>query len=218
MKTKILKLLMLPLLLIFINIGFLLSARELFTQPQILIPILSFNLIICADITIRPISREKDEYNRVVVYLSFLAMPIIVFLPYLENKVLTQQLLPHPLSTWILVIGTGLLLIGGILMLVSRFQLGEVGGTKIIIEEGHQLITTGIYSYIRHPIYLGFLLLFFGYSLALGSIITTGVITIALFLIFRSRMGIEEKLLLSSFGEEYSIYLKRTERLIPFLY
>ncbi len=218
MKTIILKLIGVPILFVFVNFGFLLFAREVFSQTQTLIPILLFNVIISADIVIRPTSRKKDEYNRIVLIISFLAMPVGVTLPYFENKVLMEIILSLPTSIWIPIIGTGFLMVGGILLLVSRLQIGKYGGPRIVIEETHQLITTGMYRYIRHPMYLGFLLLFSGYSFALGSIIATGGISLILFFVFKSRMDMEENLLLASFREEYLAYLKRTNRLIPFLY
>ena len=207
-----------PILLVFVNLGFLLFAREVFSQAQTLIPILLFNVVISTDIVIRPVSRKKDEYNRTVIIISFLMIPVGVTLPYFENKVIMEQILSLPTSNWILAIGTGFLIVGGILLLGARLQIGKFGGSRIAIEEKHQLITTGMYRYIRHPIYLGFLLLFFGYSFALGSIIATGGISLAFFLLFKSRMKMEENLLLASFGEEYLAYLKRTKRLFPFLY
>jgi protein-S-isoprenylcysteine O-methyltransferase Ste14 len=218
MKSIFFKLAGLPILLVFVNLGFLLWSKDVFSQIQTLLPIVLLNAFICADIVIRPISRRKDEYNRIVVLISFLLLPIGLIFPYFEYKILMKQILPPPISIMVMVFGIGFLLVGGILLLVSRLQIGKYGGPKISIEENHRLITTGMYQHIRHPIYLGFLLLFFGYSSALGSIVTTIGITLILFLIFKSRMEMEEDFLLVSFGEEYLTYLKRTKRLLPFLY
>ncbi len=69
--------------------------------------------------------------------------------------------------------------------------------------------------YGRNPQYLGFLLLFAGYSFSLGSLIVKIVTVLGLFMIFRSSLLLEEKLLLETFGEEYEHYLRRTKRLLP---
>ena len=115
-------------------------------------------------------------------------------------------------------IGIDIMTFGGLIALLSRIQIGKYGGPKITIEKSHQLITSGMYKHIRNPMYLGFLFLFLGYNLAFGSIISTCIVPASLFLIFRSRIILEEKLLIQSFEEEYVSYMKRTKRLIPFIY
>ncbi|MHA1967226.1 MAG: methyltransferase family protein [Candidatus Hodarchaeales archaeon] len=79
-------------------------------------------------------------------------------------------------------------------------------------------MTNGIYKHIRQPMYLGFLSLFFGYSISFGSVIMTILIVSALFLIFYNRMNIEENLLKSKFGNEYILYMNRTKRILFFDY
>jgi protein-S-isoprenylcysteine O-methyltransferase Ste14 len=200
------------------DLGFILFAREVFTQIPTLVPILLLNAFISVDIVIRPVSAKKDEYNRYIIAISFLSMPFVFILPYYEYKVITTQILSPLIINLISTVGTVLLALGGILLLLSRIQLGEYGGPRIVIEDKHKLITTGLYQFIRHPMYLGFLLLFFGYSLAFGSFVMTIMIFITFFLIFKTRMDIEERLLISEFGEEYLGYRERTKRLFPFLY
>ena len=218
MKYIIAKVIGVPLLVIFMDLGFILFAREVFTHLPTLVPILLLNVISSIDIVIRPVSAKKDEYNRSIMVIAFLSMPILLMLPYFEYKVITDQILSPSISNWTTMIGTALLMLGGILLLLSRFQLGKYGGPRIVIEDNHQLITTGVYQLVRHPIYLGFLLLFFGYSFTFGSIVLTIVISVAFFLIFKNRIDLEEKLLALEFGEEYLTYMKRTKRLFPFLY
>ena len=104
--------------------------------------------------------------------------------------------------------GVTILLFGSVILLVSRIQIGQYGGAKIAVEEDHRLIMDGLYRHIRNPQYLGFLLIFAGYSFSLGSLI----------IIFRSRMLLEEKLLLETFGEEYAEYMRRTWKLLPRIY
>ena len=200
------------------NLGFILVAREVFSHFSMFVPILLLDVFISIDIVIRPVSAKKDEYRRSIIAVSFLSIPILFTLPYYEYKVLMVQILSPLIANWASIIGTVLLVLGGILLLLSRIQLGKYGGPKLVIEDKHQLITTGSYQYIRHPMYSGFLLLFFGYSLSFGSVIMTFTILVVFFLIFKNRMDIEEKLLISEFGEEYLVYMKRTKRLFPLLY
>lgn len=218
MKSVLLKSLGVPILVIFMNSGFILFDIEVFTNFSTLVPIALLNIIISVDIIIRPISPKKDEYNRSILLLSFLLFPMILVLPYYEYKVFIHDILVSSLYLWALLAGSTILLLGGIILLISRLQLGKYGGPRIVIETNHKLVTNGIYRFIRHPMYLGFLILFFGYSLSMGSIFMTVVISLAFFLIFKNRIDIEERLLLSEFGEEYADYMERTNRLFPFLY
>ena len=212
------KLMGVPVLFFFINLGFILFASEVFLALQTLFPILLLNAFISIDIVIRPISEKRDEYNRAILIISFLLMPLVFMLPYIEFILFTVQFLTPLMSFWSFIIGTVLLVLGGVLLILSRIQLGRYGGPRIVIEDKHQLITHGVYQFVRHPMYLGFLLLFFGYSLAFGSIVMSLVISISFFLIFKNRMDIEEKLLISEFGEEYLTYMEQTKKLFPFLY
>jgi protein-S-isoprenylcysteine O-methyltransferase Ste14 len=114
----------------------------------------------------------------------------------------------------------GILLLagGGVITLVGRHQLGSYGTGTITIEDQHQLITTGLYARIRHPIYLGGLVGSLGAGLAFRSALVTVLSLIIFFLVFRHRMEAEEKLLEKEFGQDYVLYKKRTNRLIPGLY
>jgi protein-S-isoprenylcysteine O-methyltransferase Ste14 len=218
MNTLILKVLGIPILVIFMNLGFILFAGEVYTNSATLLPIFLLNVIISIDIVIRPTSSKKDRYKRSILIISFLLLPIILLLPYFEYKVFTQQSLIPLLYLWINLLGILLLSIGGIILLICRIQLGRYGGPRIVIETHHKLIMNGVYRFIRHPMYLGFLFIFFGYSLALGSVFMTIMICSSFLLIFKNRMDMEERLLLSEFGEEYADYMKRTKRLFPCFY
>ncbi|MFX0095689.1 MAG: methyltransferase family protein, partial [Candidatus Hodarchaeota archaeon] len=211
MNTGLEKLIGVSLCLIFMNLGFILFAREVYSQIPTFIPILLFNLFISIDVGIRPRSMKKDESNRALAGGAFLSMPLVLLLPYLEYKVVTAHILSPLMVNWLSISGTVLLGVGGGCLLLSRIQIGKYGGPKIVIEETHQLVTRGMYRYIRHPIYLGFLGLFGGFSLAFGSFLMTFGICFILFLVFRGRIELEEKLLISTFGEEYLQYKKRTK-------
>ncbi len=122
------------------------------------------------------------------------------------------------MSRFISLIGILLLMTGGCLSLVSRIQLGRYGSSKIVLEDTHALVTGGIYGRVRHLLYLGFLLLFLGFSLSFCSLVFTSLLMGGLFVVFKKRRDMEEQLLKSSFGKEYESYMERTSRLIPYVY
>jgi protein-S-isoprenylcysteine O-methyltransferase Ste14 len=114
-------------------------------------------------------------------------------------------------------IGVVLAAVGGALRLWPVYVLGNRFSGLVAIQEGHTLVTNGIYSVIRNPSYLGLLINGLGWSLAFRSV--AGVLLTVLTLVpLVARMNAEERLLQSEFGAEYDAYRARTSRLVPGLY
>lgn len=90
---------------------------------------------------------------------------------------------------------------------------------RITIKPDHQLITTGIYRLVRHPIYLSYLLLFLGYCALLHSRIFTFILLCLVCSIWlNNRIEIEEEMLIAKFGEQYKAYQQKTRKILPFIY
>jgi protein-S-isoprenylcysteine O-methyltransferase Ste14 len=78
-------------------------------------------------------------------------------------------------------------------------------------------VTTGLYSTIRHPSYLGLLVMALGWSLGFRSLAGVLLTLLMLFPLI-ARIRSEEALLEEHFGSEYAAYRARTYRLIPGIY
>lgn len=206
-----------PFVFLFMNLLFIIYVPDVYTDITTMVPISLLSIAICTDVAIRSISARPDRYNRNLLVLAFLSFPFIVALPYFEFRLLTSVYVSSFMST-ILILGISILLIGWIVLLASRLQIGRYGGARITIEEDHRLVTNGMYRYIRNPQYLGMLLTLSGYAFSLGSLIVTAMTAIGLIVIFRSRIRLEEELLLTAFGDEYREYMRRTWRLVPHIY
>jgi len=89
---------------------------------------------------------------------------------------------------------------------------------RISIKPDHRLITTGIYSQVRHPIYFSYVLLLAGYCTMLQSFASLVLMAVICTIWLGNRIDIEEKLLLERFGNEYKVYQQRTKKIIPFIY
>jgi protein-S-isoprenylcysteine O-methyltransferase Ste14 len=114
-------------------------------------------------------------------------------------------------------LGVILFAAGGALRLWPVFVLGRRFSGLVAIQPGHTLVTSGIYSVIRHPSYLGLLVNSLGWGLAFRS--GVGVLLTALTIPpLLARIHAEERLLRTQFGSEYDAYRARTSRLIPGLY
>ena len=86
------------------------------------------------------------------------------------------------------------------------------------IKEGHRVISSGPYRFVRHPAYAGSLLTIVGVGFALQS--GGAVLLLAVFFLaaFGYRIQVEERALVGSLGEEYLSYAKRVKRIIPFVF
>ena len=124
--------------------------------------------------------------------------------------------LPYPLGFYL--VGFCLFLGGLILRWYSIGYLGRYFTVDVSISAEHRLIDSGPYRFIRHPTYTGALLAFLGLGFCFGnwlSILFLGLPIIAAFL---WRIRIEERALVEALGEQYRAYMRRTKRLVPFIY
>jgi protein-S-isoprenylcysteine O-methyltransferase Ste14 len=112
--------------------------------------------------------------------------------------------------------GVALYTIGLLMALISRVQLADNWSDieKAKVLENQVVVSKGLYRYIRHPIYVGDLLLLIGLELSLNSWLVLGVILL-LPVVIRQAVS-EEKMLLRSLPG-YETYCARTKRFIPFL-
>lgn len=111
-----------------------------------------------------------------------------------------------------------LLLTISVIYAVTAFVLFELRGKPgRNFENTTKLVTTGLYRYIRHPMYGSLFILGLGMflkSITWQSFILMMIIAIALFITCK----VEEKEMLKKFGDEYKAYISKTKMFIPYLY
>ncbi len=124
-----------------------------------------------------------------------------------------------PGNGWpLLLVGLGMLW-GGIALRVWAVRtLGPRFRTVVMIDDDHQLITTGPYRRLRHPSYAGSLLTLAGIGLALGSWLSLLLAVLGALIGFTRRIQIEEAALQTRFGAAYTAWAQRTWRLVPFMW
>jgi len=144
------------------------------------------------------------DMGQLILLVIFLIVWIADSFAFKYSTFLTQYLSNYmrvPIALIVLVI-SGLLAWAGL-----KIVFGET-------REEPQVITTGVFSIVRHPIYLGSILLYLGFillSLSLLSILVWFVIIIFYYMISRY----EEKLLTQRFGSIYEEYKKKVPMLLP---
>ena len=114
-------------------------------------------------------------------------------------------------------LGLALLVAGGVLRVWPMFVLGRRFSAFVAIQEGHTLVTDGIYRHVRHPSYLGLLLAWAGWALVFRSSVGLLMLVPALPLL-RTRIDAEETLLASEFPAAWAEYRRRSWRLVPGVY
>jgi protein-S-isoprenylcysteine O-methyltransferase Ste14 len=108
--------------------------------------------------------------------------------------------------------------VSGLLFAVwAREHLGRNWSSQVSIKQDHELITTGPYAVVRHPIYTGILVGFLGLAIALSEV-RGFVVFVLFFLVFWAKLSKEEQWMSSQFGETYAKYVDRTAALVPYVF
>ncbi len=97
----------------------------------------------------------------------------------------------------------------------ARLYLGSNWGMPMSLREGHELVTSGPYAYVRHPIYTGVITAMVGSALANVFWIVALVSASAYFVYSATN---EEKTMIEQFPNEYPAYKARTKMLVPFIF
>lgn len=98
----------------------------------------------------------------------------------------------------------------------ARIHLGANWSGRIELKEGHRVVRTGPYGWVRHPIYSGIVIAIAGGALVAGeaTALLTPVVMLAAYL---RKVRMEEAVLLRTFGDEYEAYRRDVRALVPFV-
>lgn len=157
---------------------------------------------------------KEDRGNRWVLWAFGILGFLMAWLPAYTDR-MNIATIGGDTVRWI---GVAIFAIGGVLRIRPVFTLGKRFSGLVAIQPGHQLVTSGPYSIVRHPSYLGALLFTLGWGLAFRSL--AGVLLTVLMVVpLMARIRAEEAMLLQEFGGEYESYRARTPwRLVPGVY
>jgi protein-S-isoprenylcysteine O-methyltransferase Ste14 len=120
----------------------------------------------------------------------------------------------YPWNTFF-AIGAILVVTGLIIRVISILTLKKQFTYTVTKIENHELIETGLYKRIRHPGYLGQLIIFTGIATTLSNWLSIIFMFVPVFLGFIYRIRVEEKFMTEQMGQKYIDYQKRTNKLIP---
>jgi protein-S-isoprenylcysteine O-methyltransferase Ste14 len=115
-------------------------------------------------------------------------------------------------------IGSLLTIIGLVIRISAIMTLKQQFTYTVTEIENHELIEKGLYKRIRHPGYLGQLIIFLGISTSLSNWLSILFMMLPVLIGYIYRIMVEEKFMIIQLGQKYQDYRKRTKRLIPLIY
>jgi len=114
-------------------------------------------------------------------------------------------------------VGAGITVAGVAVAIWSRYFLGQNWSATVTVKQEHELIRTGPYSVVRHPIYSGFLLAILGTAIYDGEY--KGLLALVLVSVaWKIKSLHEEAFMQSEFGDDYTQYKREVKGLVPFVW
>lgn len=127
--------------------------------------------------------------------------------------------LPGPIAAldhaWLRRIGASIAICAIVVIVVAQFTMGRSWRIGVDPAERTELITTGIFAFVRNPIFTGMIAFWIGVALVMPSVLTLAAPVIAWVAVELQVRGVEEPYLLRVHGAAYRAYAARTGRLIP---
>ena len=155
---------------------------------------------------------EQDPLERAAHVAAMAIAFILLFTQSWRIGPLGSRFAPE--STRLQELGIVLTWLGITVAIWARRSLGQYWSARVTLKVDHQLIRSGPYAYVRHPIYTGLLLATAGTALVVGE--WRGVLAVALTLVaFSHKARKEEALLSAEFGDQYQEYRRHTGFLTP---
>ena len=121
---------------------------------------------------------------------------------------------------WNTLFAVGMTLIGlGLMIRIhSLSTLKQYFTYSVAKVESHKIIETGLYKFIRHPGYLGQIMIFIGISISISNWLSILFMLIPIMFAYLYRIKVEERFMLEQLGENYLNYQGRTKRIVPLIY
>jgi len=153
----------------------------------------------------------RDSGARVgVIVLVFLALHFTVF----RHALRTAGAYAHSTGMLLGLIGVALCALGIGLAIWARVNLGRNWGMPMSRKEQPELVTSGPYAYVRHPIYTGMLMAMLGSAIGESAFRSIPLVMFGIYFVYSARR--EEALMTEHFPQQYPAYRKRTKMLVPF--
>jgi protein-S-isoprenylcysteine O-methyltransferase Ste14 len=168
---------------------------------------------VASALSVKSTRRRESLGSRLSHVVPLLTGVALILWPRVAWQWLSLRLLPPgPLQV---ALGLVLLALGLAFTVWARVYLGRNWSGMVTVKEGHELIRSGPYAYVRHPIYTGLLVALLGSAVTCGelrALIGLGIVAGA----FIRKLRIEERFMRELFPQQYQRYCAEVPALIPF--
>lgn len=156
-------------------------------------------------------AEEQSIVQKIIIFIAFLSLlALLVFCAF------DHRFVWSPVPPIVSIVGDVLVALGLFIDLIV-FRENSYGGSTVQIFEGQQVISTGLYGRVRHPMYVGVLVMMIGVPLALGS--WWGLVILALIIPVLVLRILDEEKLLKNDLQGYREYTQKVRyRLVPYLW
>lgn len=158
---------------------------------------------------------RENWTSRADPFLMFLVTIGMLVLPLLYLLTTRLDWADYTLPVWAGWLGVAVFSFSLWLLWRSHVDLGRNWSSRLEIQPGQTLITGGVYSRIRHPMYAAHILWAVAQPLLLWNWIAGPAFLVTFLPLYLVRVPREEKMMLSRFEEQYRAYIKQTGRVIP---
>jgi protein-S-isoprenylcysteine O-methyltransferase Ste14 len=188
------------------------TTRDLFRLLLLLPWVLLLIYWIIGAFKTRPTHEEESLASRYLVVLVEVIAYLLVFNHATDIGFLGERFIPRTLTGALL--GVLLTWLGIGLAIWARYHLAEYWSARVTIKEDHQLIRTGPYAHLRHPIYSGLVLATIGTALVIGKWrCVLGFLLALVGYCIKARK--EEEMLTQQFGDAFREHRKHAGFLLP---
>ncbi len=158
-------------------------------------------------------TQTRESFASRIPYLIFTVGAFyLMFSHDMAFDWLRQRILPS--DPWIENLGIAITAAGLLFAIWARFHLGRNWSGQVTVKVGHQLIRSGPYRWVRHPIYSGMILALIGTAISKGQL-GGFVAALLLWIGFTLKSRIEERFMANTFGPEYEQYSQSTGAIVP---
>jgi protein-S-isoprenylcysteine O-methyltransferase Ste14 len=145
----------------------------------------------------------------------------IVIVASMTAAIWISYVAPAPMfgrAHWLRLIGLLILTAGLLIRWAAILNLGSAFSANVAIRDSQRVRTTGLYRFVRHPSYLGLVLIFLAVGIHSRNWISLAIALIPPTTALLYRIRVEEAALREAFGDEYTAYSRTTKRLFPGVY